>query len=68
MNKLLLKRSAITLIILVIALSLGIYLESQPRIAPGQEPLIDIQTIETLRTQFNQDVGKTRIIIIVSPT
>lgn len=68
MNRLLSKRSGIALIILVIALSLGIYLESRPRIAPGQEPLRDIQTIETLRTQFNQDVGKTRLIILVSPT
>lgn len=68
MNKLLSKRTAIALIILVIALSLGIYLESRPRIAPGQQPLTDIQTIETLRTQFNQDAGKTRLIILVSPT
>ena len=68
MNKLLSKRSGIALIILVIALSLGIYLESRPRIAPGQEPLTDIQTIETLRTQFNQDAGKTRLIILLSPT
>jgi hypothetical protein len=68
MNKLLSKRSGIALIILVIAVSLGIYLESRPRIAPGQEPLTDIQTIQTLRTQFNQDAGKTRLIILVSPT
>lgn len=68
MNKLLSKRSTIALIILVIALSLGIYLENRPRIAPGQKPLTDIQTIETLRTQFNQDAGKTRLIILVSPT
>jgi hypothetical protein len=68
MNKLISKRSGIALIILVIAVSLGIYLESRPRIAPGQEPLTDIQTIQTLRTQFNQDAGKTRLIILVSPT
>jgi hypothetical protein len=68
MNKFLSKRSGIALIILVIALSLGIYLESRSRIAPGQEPLIDIQSIDTLRTQFNQDAGKTRLILLVSPT
>lgn len=68
MNKLFSKRSGIPLIILVIALSLGIYLESRPRIAPGQKPLTDIQSVETLRTQFNQDAGKTRLIILVSPT
>ena len=68
MNKLLSKRSGIALIILVIALLLGIYIETRPRIAPGQKPLTDIQSIETLRTQFNQDVGKTRLILLVSPT
>ena len=68
MNKLISKRSGIALIILVIALSLGIYLESRPRIAPGQKPLTDIQTIETLVSQFNQDAGKTRLIAVVSPT
>lgn len=68
MNKLLSKRSTIALIILVIALSLGIYFETRPRLAPGQKPLTDIQTIETLRTQFNQDAGRTRLIILVSPT
>lgn len=68
MNKLLSKRNGIALIILIIALSLGIYLETRPRTARGQKPLTDIQTIETLRTQFNQDVGKTRLIILISPT
>lgn len=68
MSKLFSKRSAIALIILVIALSLGIYFETRPRIAPGQKPLTDIQNIDTLRTQFNQDAGKTRLILLVSPT
>ena len=47
---------------------MGIYLETRPRIAPGQEPLTDIQNIETLRTQFNQDAGQTRLILLVAPT
>ena len=68
MKRLLSNRSVFTLIILIVALSLGIYLETRPRIAPGQEPLTDIQNIGTLRAQFNQDVGKTRLILLVSPT
>ena len=71
MNKFLSKRTGkpvIALIILVAALSLGIYFETRPRLAPGQAPLTDIQSIETLRAQFNRDVGKTRLIILVSPT
>lgn len=68
MNKLLSKRSIVVLVVLLATVLLGIYLETRPRIAPGQAPLTDIQSIETLRTQFNQDVGKTRLIILISPT
>ena len=68
MNKFLSKRSIIALIILVAAISLGIYFETRPRLVPGQAPLADIQNIETLRVQFNRDVGQTRLIILVSPT
>ena len=68
MNKLASKRSSIALIILVIAIALAVYFETRPRRAPGQAPLADIQNIETLRTAFNRDVGKTRLIILVSPT
>ena len=62
------KRNIFVVIILLITVMLGIYLETRPRIAPGQKPLSDIQSIETLRTQFNQDDGKTRLILLVSPT
>jgi hypothetical protein len=68
MNKLLSKRSIFVLAVLLAGLLLAIYIETRPRLAPGQEPLTDIRDIETLRTQFNQDVGKTRLIILVSPT
>jgi hypothetical protein len=68
MNRFLSKRNIFALIILLVALLLGIYLETRPRLAPGQAPLTDIHDIETLRPQFNQDVGKTRLIILVSPT
>lgn len=62
------KRGSIAITILIIALLVGIYLETRPRIAPGQEPLTDLPNIETLRNQFNQDAGKTRLIILVAPT
>lgn len=41
---------------------------AQSELAPGQKPLIDIQSVETLRAQFNHDVGQTRLIILISPT
>jgi hypothetical protein len=68
MNKSLSKRSVFALIVLIAILSLGIYFETQSRSVPGQAPLTDIQNIETLRAQFNHDVGQTRLIILVSPT
>ena len=68
MNKLLSKRRIFVLAVLLAGLLLAIYFETRPRLAPGQEPLSDIRDIETLRTQFNQDIGKTRLIILVSPT
>ena len=68
MNKFLSKRSIFIVIILLATVLLGVYIQTRPRLAPGQKPLTDIQNIETLRAQFNEDVGKTRLIILVSPT
>jgi len=68
MNKFLSKRSIIVILILVTTVLLGIFVQTQPRLAPGQEPLTDIKNIETLRTQFNKDVGKTRLILLAAPT
>ena len=68
MSKLLSKHSTVAIVVLIVAISLGIYIQTRPRLAPGQEPLTDIQNIETLQTQFNKDAGKTRLILLASPT
>ena len=68
MKRFLSKRNVIGLIILIAAILLGTYIETRPNVSPGQESLTDIQNIGTLRTQFNQDAGKTRLILLVSPT
>jgi hypothetical protein len=68
MSTFLSKRSIFVVIVLLVTVTLGIYLETRPHIAPGQEPLTDIQSIEILQMQFNQDVGKTRLMLLVSPT
>jgi hypothetical protein len=67
MNKLT-KRSTIAIVILLAILLLVIDLKTRPQQVPGQAPLADISNIQTLRSRFNQDVGKTRLIILVSPT
>jgi hypothetical protein len=68
MNKFLSKRGFIVIAVFLVALILAIYVENQPRQAPGQEPLTDITSIETLRTQFNRDEGFPRLILLASPT
>ena len=68
MDRSLSKRTIFILVVLLVGIVLAIYVETRPRLAPGQAPLANISNIETLRTQFNQDVGKTRLIILVSPT
>jgi hypothetical protein len=67
-NKLLSKRSFFAVLVLLAVLLLGLYFETRPRLVPGQQPLTDIQNIDTLRAQFNKDTGKTRLIILASPT
>lgn len=67
-NRSLSTSAILTLIVLLTSALLIIYLVSQPVLVPGQAPLVDIQSIETLREQFNNDVGKTRLILIASPT
>lgn len=68
MSKFLSKRSMVVFLVLLGTLLLGVYVQTRPRLAPRQKPLADIQSIETLRTQFNKGAGKTRLIILVSPT
>jgi hypothetical protein len=69
-NRFFTKRLMMTAVVLLAGIFAVIFFENQPhpRLAPGQKPLIDIKNIDTLRTQFNHDAGKTRLIILVSPT
>ena len=36
--------------------------------APGTRPLEDIQSVDQLTARFTQDVGKPRLVLLVSPT
>jgi len=68
MNRFLSKRNLLALAGLLIGTLLVIRFESQPQVTPTKEPLTEIQSIETLRAQFNRDAGKTRLIMLLSPT
>jgi hypothetical protein len=54
--------------ILLATVWLAIYLDTRLQPAPEQKPLVEIKNIQTLRTQFNRDTGKTRLILLLSPT
>ena len=62
------KRNLLALAALLIGILLVVCFESQPQVAPAQGPLTEIQSIETLRAQFNHDAGKIRLIMLLSPT
>ena len=62
------KPSRFVLLVIIAAALWVIYCTAGGQLAPGQKSLTDIQNIETLRAQFNRDVGQTRLIILVSPT
>jgi hypothetical protein len=68
MNRLLSKRTIIVIAVFLVSVLIAVYVETRPRLAPRQEPLTDIASIETLRTQFNRDAGFPRLILLASPT
>jgi len=68
MNKPLSRRSALAIVILLAIVLLIVDYKTRPRLVPGQAPLADISNIQILQTRFNQDIGKTRLILLASPT
>ena len=58
---------------LVIALAVGMLVVYRASSVPGLAPrpasgLADLQDLSALQTQFNQDIGKPRLILLVAPT
>jgi len=68
MKKPLTNRIIIAAIALLAGLLIVFYSEIRSRNGSDSGSLTDIKNIDTLRTQFNLDAGKTRLIILVSPT
>ena len=62
------KRGLFILIVILASAFWVIYPAAHRQLAPGQKPLTDLHDIETLRAQFNEDAGMSRLIILVSPT
>jgi hypothetical protein len=68
MNQRLWKHGLLAAAVLLFGAFLVIYLDDPSQPAPSQEPLMDLQSIETLHPQFNDDAGKIRLILLLSPT
>jgi hypothetical protein len=47
---------------------LASYLDNRLQPATENTPLAEIRNIKMLRDQFNRDAGKTRLILLMSPT
>jgi hypothetical protein len=62
------KRNLLALAALIISAGLVIHFKSAGQPAAARKPLTEIKSIETLRAQFNRDAGKTRLILLLSPT
>lgn len=54
--------------VLLVGIGMAIYLDTRLQPVPEDTPLVEIKNIRTLRTQFNEDAGKTRLILLLSPT
>lgn len=67
-KKLLTSRLLIAAAALLAGLVIVFYSEFRPESGQNQQALANIQDIDTLRTQFDLDAGKTRLVILVSPT
>ena len=61
-------RVIIVSVLLLAGIVLAIYLDTRLQPAPEETPLVEIKNIKTLRDRFNQDSGKTRLILLLSPT
>jgi hypothetical protein len=61
-------RIIIAAIALLAGLLIVFYSETRSGNVSDSGSLTDIKNIDTLRIQFNLDAGKTRLVILVSPT
>ena len=54
--------------ILLVGIWMVIYLDTRLQPVTEDTPLVVIKDIKTLRAQFDRDTGKTRLILLLSPT
>ena len=62
------KRGLFILVVICAGAIWLLYSATQTQLAADQKSLVDIRDIETLRDQFNDDLGKIRLVILLNPT
>jgi hypothetical protein len=67
-NQRLSKRNWLALVALMSGVLLAIFFRPSSPLASEKQSLKEIQSVETLRAQFNREAGKTRLILLLSPT
>jgi hypothetical protein len=53
---------------LLTALCLAVSLAPLSGCKPGPPTLVELQGVEALQARFNRDAGKTRVVLLLSPT
>ena len=62
------RRILVVLSLLLAGTALALYLLAPAPPVPGQTPLQDIQDLHALQSQFNDDKGYVRLVLLLSPT
>jgi len=62
------KRVRVVAVALGVLLLFGGYIPSSAPVATAAPKLSDLKGVEELRTLFNNDVGKVRLVLLLSPT
>ena len=62
------RRIFVILSLLLAGTVLAVYLRAPAPPVLGQTPLQDVQVIHALQAQFNDDQGRVRLVLLLSPT
>jgi hypothetical protein len=64
------KKRRLVLLLIVALLGVFVWYQSIPQVPDGQAPLatIDANSLPTLRAEFNRNIDRVRLIVLLSPT
>ena len=64
------KKRRLVLLLIVALIAVFVWYQSIPQVPEGQAPLatLDANSLATLRTDFNRNTDRVRVIVLLSPT